>query len=333
MFDIILAMTVHILVIDGAFDVGLTAILDTLSLANELIPTLGVKVEPLEVCLVGARRHVSTAHGLKVPCAAPSTLGRADAAVVPALGAKQPAQLIEALGSKDVRNAQGLLREYRQDNALIGAACTSTFVLAEAGLLAGHRATTSWWLAPHFRQRYKDVGLEESRMLVTSHPFVTAGAALAHVDLALSLVNGRSPLLAATTARYLLVEKRASQAAFVIPDHLAHSDPLAERFERWSRSHLSQGFDLAVAASSVHSSARTLSRRIKAATGKTPLGFFQNLRLQHAVHLLETTTDSIESVAAAVGYADGVSLRALLRAKLGRGVREIRAQARSKLDL
>lgn len=170
-------------------------------------------------------------------------------------------------------------------------------------------------------------------MLVTSHPFVTAGAALAHVDLALGLVSGRSPLLAATTARYLLVEKRASQAAFVIPDHLAHSDPLAERFERWSRSHLSQGFDLAVAASSVHSSARTLSRRIKAATGKTPLGFFQNLRLQHAVHLLETTTDSIENVAAAVGYADGVSLRALLRAKLGRGVREIRAQARSKLDL
>ena len=105
MFDIILAMTIHILVIDGAFDVGLTAILDTLSLANELIPTLGVKVEPLEVCLVGARRHVSTAHGLKVPCAAPSTLGRADAAVVPALGAKQPAQLIEALDSKNVRNA------------------------------------------------------------------------------------------------------------------------------------------------------------------------------------------------------------------------------------
>ena len=133
MFDIILAMAIHILVIDGAFDVGLTAILDTLSLANELIPTLGVKVEPLEVCLVGARRHVSTAHGLKVPCAAPSTLGRADAAVVPALGAKQPAQLMEALGSKDVRNAQGLLREYRQDNALIGAACTSTFVLAEGG--------------------------------------------------------------------------------------------------------------------------------------------------------------------------------------------------------
>ena len=175
MFDIILAMAIHILVIDGAFDVGLTAILDTLSLANELIPTLGVKVEPLEVCLVGARRHVSTAHGLKVPCAAPSTLGRADAAVVPALGAKQPAQLIDAIDSKNVRNAPGLLREYRQDNALIGAACTSTFVLAEAGLLAGHRATTSWWLAPHFRQRYKDVGLEESRMLVTSPPVCHSG--------------------------------------------------------------------------------------------------------------------------------------------------------------
>ena len=115
-------------------------------LANGLIPTLGVKVEPLEVCWVGVRRHVSTAHGLKVSCAAPSTLGRADAAVVPALGAKQPAQLIDAIDSKNVRNAPGLLREYRQDNALIGAACTSTFVLAEGGFLqdTGPRRHGGW---------------------------------------------------------------------------------------------------------------------------------------------------------------------------------------------
>lgn len=111
---------------------------------------------------------------------------------------------------------------------------------------------------------------------------------------------------------------------------LAHADPLVERFEHWCRANLSLGFDLSAAASSVHASERTLSRRIKDVTGKAPLGFFQDIRVQRAVHLLETTADDIEKIAAAVGYADGVSLRALLRDKLGKGTREIRARVRNK---
>src|SRR3546814_7628387 len=69
-------------------------------------------------------------------------------------------------------------------------------------------------------------------MIVNSTRFTTAGAALAHVDLALRIIRGRSPALAALVARYLLVEARSSQAEFVIPDHLAHADPMVERFER-----------------------------------------------------------------------------------------------------
>ncbi len=79
-------------------------------------------------------------------------------------------------------------------------------------------------------------------------------------------------------------------------------------------------------AESLHVSERTLSRRLKAVTGKSPLSFFQDLRVQQAVHLLQTTSESIESIAAAVGYSDGVTLRTLLRTKLGQGLREIRAQ-------
>jgi hypothetical protein len=93
-------------------------------------------------------------------------------------------------------------------------------------------------IPPLFRQRYTRIGLDESRMVVSSGAFVTAGAALAHIDLALGLIRRQSPALAALTARYLLIEPRASQAIFMIPDHLAHSDPLVERFERWARRHL-----------------------------------------------------------------------------------------------
>ena len=58
--------------------------------------------------------------------------------------------------------------------------------------------------------------------------------------------------------------------------------------------------------------------------GKSPLAFFQDLRIERAVHLLEISHSSVDQIAAQVGYADGVTLRVLLRRQLGRGVREIR---------
>jgi transcriptional regulator GlxA family with amidase domain len=320
-------MRIHVLTIDGVFDIGLASVLDTLSTANELACTLDSPVTPVEVTVVGVRRRVCTAHGLSVPVRAASTVSRPDAVVVPALGAKMPVSLVAALGRRDVLDCEALLREWSQDGAWIGAACTGTFVLADSALLDGHSATTSWWLAPLFRQRYPQVVLDESRMLVTSAPFVTAGAALAHIDLALGLVRRQSPALAALTARYLLVEPRASQAAFVIPDHLAHTDPVVERFEQWARQSLAQGFSLSEAARVVGASERTLARRLQNVLGKSPLAYFQDLRVQQAMHLLQTSSDSIERIAEQVGYSDGVTLRTLLRRKLGKGVRELRSRA------
>ena len=107
-------------------------------------------------------------------------------------------------------------------------------MLAQSGLLDGRAATTTWWLAPLFRERFPRVELDDSRMVVESGRFATAGAALAHLDLALWLVRRRSPALAALTARYLIVDSRSSQASYAIPDHLAHADPIVERFERWA---------------------------------------------------------------------------------------------------
>jgi transcriptional regulator GlxA family with amidase domain len=161
-------------------------------------------------------------------------------------------------------------------------------------------------------------------MVVSSSGFVTAGAALAHIDLALWLIRRSSPTLAELTARFLLIEPRASQAVFAIPDHLAHTDPLVQKFERWARGQLGKSFSLGEAAIATGSSERTLSRRLQAVIGKSPLAYFQDLRVERAVHLLRTSCDSIDSIAAQVGYADGTTLRALLRRKTGRPVSALR---------
>jgi transcriptional regulator GlxA family with amidase domain len=319
-------MRLHLLVLDGVFDLGLAALADTLATANELAATLPDAPAPIEVAFVGVRRRVRTAQGLTVPVVPAASVAPPDAVLVPALGAKMPDTLAARLAQRDVADAVALLRHWSQGSASIGAACTGTFLLAESALLDGQRATTSWWLAPMFRQRYPQVVLDESRMLVNSAGFTTAGAALAHLDLALSVVRSQSPALAALAARYLLVEARGSQVEFVIPDHLAHADPVVERFEGWARQRLASGFSLGDAARAVGASERTLARRLHAVLGKTPLSYFQDLRVERALHLLRTGSASIDQIATQIGYADGVTLRSLLRRKLGKGVRELRAR-------
>ena len=71
-------------------------------------------------------------------------------------------------------------------------------------------------------------------------------------------------------------------------------------------------------------SKRTLARRLQSVLGKSPLSYFQSLRVERAVHLLKTTNASVDDIAAKVGYADGATLRSLLRRRLNVGIKELR---------
>ena len=211
---------------------------------------------------------------------------------------------------------------------MIAASCIGTFLVAETGLLDHREATTTWWLGPLFRQRYPNVLLDESRMLVPTEVGVTAGAAMGHLDLVLWLIRKASPELASVVSRYLLADIRSSQAPYIIPNHLAQADPLILRFERWARDNLKTGFSLQEVASTLATSTRSLQRRCQDVLGKSPLAYFQDLRVEHAQSLLHGSGLDLEAIAAEVGYADGATLRTLLRDRLGRGVRELRADLR-----
>jgi transcriptional regulator GlxA family with amidase domain len=318
-------MRVNVLVLDGAFDLGLSAVLDAFQTANEVIEMSGLSVPRFDVRMVGVRKAVKTSQGLSVPVQ-PVRMRTPDCVVVPAVGFKMPGPLEAALARPDVRDAASALRHWARRGATMTAACIGTFVMAESGLLDHHHATTTWWLAPLFRKRYPRVLLDESSMIVKSGRFVTAGAALSHMDLALWIVRSVSPQLASLTAKYLIVDSRPSQSAYALTDHLVHSDPIVERFESWARASLTRGFSLDDAAKAVGSSKRTLARRMQSVLGRTPLSYFQSLRVERAVHLLKTGSASVEEVATRVGYNGGATLRALLRRRLNLGVREIRKQ-------
>jgi transcriptional regulator GlxA family with amidase domain len=314
-------MHVSVLVSNGVFDLGLACVLDTLQIASELSPA-SESSGRFRVDVCGVRKRVKTQHGLLVPLA-PLPRVRPDVVIVPALGAKTPEALATALEQRELSDLAEQLARWSRAGSLVAAACTGTFVVAQAGLLDGRSATTSWWLGPCFRERYPRVLLQDSNMIVPSPGFLTAGAALAHLDLTLWLVRQRSPALAQKTANFLTFEDRASQSSYVMQDCLAHEDELVEKFERWARKNLS-GFSLEAAARAVGASERTLERRLRRALGKSPLSFVQDLRVESAVHRLRTSGRSLEEIAAEVGYSDAVTLRTLLRRKTGRGVRELR---------
>lgn len=321
-------MQITVLALDGLFDTGLSVTLDALGAANKLAAAKMGGVPRFDVSIVGVRRKVRSGHGLTVPVSAITPDLKPDWVIVPALNATTPDLLLAALGRPDVGESKAQLLKWHAEGARIAASCIGTFLLAEAGLLDGREATTSWPLAPLFRQRYPGVLLDESRMLVPSGAVVTAGAALGHLDLALWLIRTASPELAALVSRYLLADIRSLQAPYIIPNHLAQADPLVQRFEQWARGRLKEGFSLQDAASALATSTRSLQRRCQEVLGKSPLAYFQDLRVERAQSLLHGSGLDLEAIAAEVGYVDGATLRTLLRQRLGRGVRDLRAGLR-----
>src|SRR5262249_16900823 len=102
------------------------------------------------------------------------------------------------------------------------------------------------------------------------------------------------------------------------------SDPIVQRFESWARTRLKQGFSLDDAAKAVGTSKRTLARHMQGGLGKSPLSYFQSLRVERAVHLLKTSSASVDEIATLVGYTEGPILRVVVRRRLGLGIKEIR---------
>ncbi|MET7619675.1 helix-turn-helix domain-containing protein [Streptomyces sp. NPDC005408] len=310
-------MDVAVLVYDGVFDSGLSAILDVLDGANAMRGELPQPPPAWQVTTVGFRRRVRTGAGHIVTTEPAAEAKRADLLLVPALAERRPDELLGHVSGPATAAVRELVAGTRERGTPVASACTGTFLLAESGVLDGRKATTSWWLAPLFRQRYPAVTIDETTMVTTSDGVTTAGAAFGHVDLALAIVRMSSPALADLVARYLVVDERPSQSAYTIPSALAQSDPLVAAFERWARLHLEEPVSVVDAARSLGVSERTLQRTVRRVLGTSPVRFVQDLRVEQASHLLRTTDLSLDSIARKVGYEHANTLRILLRERTG----------------
>ncbi|HEX5753696.1 MAG TPA: helix-turn-helix domain-containing protein [Archangium sp.] len=169
-----------------------------------------------------------------------------------------------------------------------------------------------------FTQRFPRVTLRSDRMVVESGGVFTAGSAFAHADLMLAiLASTSSPSVAHTVARYLVLDERASQARYMVLEHLGSSDPVIRQLESFVTANIERQSTLHEMARATATSPRTLARRVAKGLGMTPQRFAQRLRVAQAVHLLETTRHPVDEVAARVGYADPAAFRRVFRRETG----------------
>ncbi len=209
----------------------------------------------------------------------------------------------------------------------VGAMCTGVFTLAATGLLDGRRATTNWHFARLFRKRYPRVDLQPEKMLTVDGGLVCTGAATAFFQLALHLIEMfGSPELAAVCAKALLVDPNQDrQSPYALPDlRRDHGDAAVAEAQVWLEANYAGEVAIDAVAGRVGISPRHFKRRFKKATGETPLGYLQRVRIEAAKKRLETTRESMNTITWKIGYEDSSSFRRLFKKTTGLSPREYR---------
>ncbi|NKY54958.1 GlxA family transcriptional regulator [Nocardia flavorosea] len=325
-------MQLAVFVVDGVADFGLSAVLEAFDLAGSLRGEVARPPADWDIHIAGLGDSVTSARGHVIPTTPLSELAAEpiDTMVVPAVNVLAAETLVDLVSGPVHAPVLDRLRGAHADGVHLAAACTATYFLAEAGVLDGSPATTSWWLGPDFRRRYPNVQLDESRIMCHGNQVTTAGAILSHMDLALSLVYRASPDLAERTSRFLTMGNRTNQWQYVIPEIMARGNPLIAEFERWVRAHIADQFLIATAARELGISERSLQRVVRADLGMSPKDFADDIRLERAVHLLRSTTKTVDAIASEVGYLSGGALRALIRRRRDLTIAQIRGSRASR---
>jgi transcriptional regulator GlxA family with amidase domain len=230
-------------------------------------------------------------------------------------------------GPECIRNLDrrliGWIREMHERGAQVMASCGGPIVLAEAGLLDGHAATTHWSYVSLLRSEFPNVEVQENRILVHSgpgHSVVCSGGSSSWQDLCLYMIARHGGIAEALRMSKLFLyqwHRDGQQPYASMIANVGHEDAAIRRCQAWLADHYHHLDPIREAAAISGLPKRTFDRRFRAATGYAPLAYVQSLRIEEAKQMLETSEDSVEEIARAVGYEDTASFRRLFRRLVG----------------
>jgi len=205
-----------------------------------------------------------------------------------------------------------LLQRADARGALIFAHCTAAFILGEAGLLEGRRVTTHWRYVNQLESLYPQAKIDCGVLYVQDGNVTTGAGAAAGLDAALHLLRQQfGARVAATAARRMVVppHRDGGQAQYIaraVPDLDAETlGPLLA----WISENLAEDLGVDRLARESHMSPRTFARRFRDETGTTPHAWVTRQRVMAAEEMLEQTNQSVDWIAAEVGFGNAATLR------------------------
>ena len=212
------------------------------------------------------------------------------------------------------------LRECHSQGVTLASVCGGAFVLGEAGLLHGRRATTHWLFANQLRERFPAISVDTDQLLIEDGDIITAGGVMAWIDLCLRLIHRYAgPTVMLETSRFFLVDPPGREQRFysAFAPNLTHGDDLILQAQRWLQVNYAQAQGVAELAEQALLSERSFLRRFQKATGQKPTEYLQNLRVAKAREALEFTKDTVNEIAWKVGYEDPGAFRKVFRRIIG----------------
>jgi transcriptional regulator GlxA family with amidase domain len=275
---------------------------------------------PFRVQVVGVgRERFCCGNGIPVePGAAIDEVDRADIVILPELWLGPD----EHLKGRYPALIEWIRARY-EAGACVYSACSGALMLAETGLLDGRDATSHWGYQDLFKHQYPQVRFRPEPNLCfadQSGRIVTAGGTTSWHDLALHIISRHvSPGEAMRIAKvYLLKWHDEGQLPYgPLVRQQPHSDAAVRGCERWLGEHFRESGAVARAVGHARIPERTLKRRFKHATGLALIDYLQNLRIEEAKRLLESSDQSVDEIGFEIGYEDSSFFRRLFKRRTG----------------
>jgi transcriptional regulator GlxA family with amidase domain len=213
--------------------------------------------------------------------------------------------------------------------------CSGAFVMAQAGLLEGRRATTHWAYARQLQERFPSIKVEADRIYVIDGAIWTSAGMTAGIDLALAMVekDHGAELARAVAQKLVMYHRRAggqSQHSALL--ELAPKSDRIQTVLTFAREHLAQTLSVEQLAQEARLSPRQFSRAFRAETGQSPAKAIENLRLEAARQLLERGRLTLDQIAVETGFLDPRRMREAFLRAFGQPPQVIRRNARSEVQ-
>jgi len=223
------------------------------------------------------------------------------------------------------------LRRAMASSRRVASVCTGAFVLAEAGILNGRRATTHWAYARDLQSSYPEVQVEEDRIFVVDGPVWTSAGMTAGIDLALGMVESDMGTEHARNVAKRLVVYHRRAGGQMQHSALLDLDAKTDRIQSalvFARRNLKKELSVEDLAGAAHLSPRQFSRAFRAETGQSPAKAVENLRVEAARVMMEQSRHTIDVVASETGFADRERMRRAFLRAFGQPPQVIRRNAR-----